>query len=255
MATIGEISKDCNIPPKQEGLINTLLPEEMLRHIFSYLDKRDLQQASSVNCLWNRTSIDAAKYTELSKIKSFAKFLATNLPEDLYPNQREQLLAIGKNAMLLDPSSLIQVRSSIHEMKDPFAVILKELSEAHLDSLKILSKNQDKPSFFENIFDLVRIYRRLDEANQMTDLGDKEAALGDISRALARREHYSKAIETAMSISDDQDQDAAVITTFQILTQRINFDITIEIVNTIPNDAVKECALLEMRYNRKLCLG
>ncbi|GAB4192719.1 MAG: hypothetical protein Tsb0015_15170 [Simkaniaceae bacterium] len=83
----------------EEGLIDKMLPSEVFEVVMSYLDNKSLQEASSVNRLWNRLAIDTVKQ-EFSKIKSFTKFLHdNNLP-------LSQNSVIDNNKEISDASNL-----------------------------------------------------------------------------------------------------------------------------------------------------
>lgn len=72
-------------------------------------------------------------HSESARIIRFAKFLGTNLQEELYANQRKRLFKIDK-----DSSSLTLTESLIHKIRDDFVGILKELSNPSIKDLKTI---------------------------------------------------------------------------------------------------------------------
>lgn len=238
--------KDYNLPSEEEGLINKMLPLEIFKHVLSYLDNRNIQQASFINHFWNATTIDTAKRQEFSKIISFAKFLGENLYQESYASQKEWFFSIAKDTKILNSINLLQVKSSIDGFKENFANIFKDLTNEDLNHLETLAKNETTPKSFENVFDLGRVYKKIDKAKQLTDKGNKSVALLNISRTLTQSGNIDKAIEIANMIPNNREKFFALLDISMALIKSGNIDKAIEVANMIPNNRDKSFALLDI---------
>lgn len=226
-----------NLPQKTELSINAVLPPELFEKALSNLDDESIRQASLVNHCWKHAAIETVRSKKLM-IKFFAEFLGENLQLKSYPNQRKKLLEIESDLKI--SASLIQIRSSTYKMKENILNILKTLEEKDLKSLKELSKDKT-PKFFENIFDLVRIYQRLDQANQIRDNGTKSSTLWDISEMLEKIGEIEKSIKVVSTIADDDRRKYAVL-----LLERGEIDKSIKVANTITDNGMKSTILQDI---------
>ncbi|GAB4190636.1 MAG: hypothetical protein Tsb0015_12060 [Simkaniaceae bacterium] len=212
----------------EEELIDKMLPSEVFEVVMSYLDNKSLQQASSVNRSWNRLAIDTVKQ-EFSKIKSFTKFLHDN---NLFLSQNS---VIDNSKEISNASNLKQIKSLILEYKEKILNLLEVLDEKTLKSLEELSKDHPKPGFFENIFQLAGIYKKIDDARQIPNKDERWATLRNISKDLAQNGDVKKAIEVANMIPWDT-RELALRDISKALTQNGDIERAIEVANMMPED-------------------
>lgn len=218
LSGIGQKSDEIyNQPPKKKELNKALT---VAKEVLFSLDDRDIQH-SLVSRDWN--VIDTAKYEEFSGLKSLARDLNKNLPES-YENQKKKFFNIESDTKILHSENLMQAESCIYGMKEKILNILKDLKEEDLKNLERLSK--DKPKFFENVFDLTRIYKRLDQANQIPDNSKKSFALWCISNELAKIGSLDKARKVANTIPEDSLKNSAFS---KILGKDVGIDEAIEV--------------------------
>lgn len=224
------------------------LPLEIFQQVLSYLDPKSRQSAVGVNKLWCNVVIDTARRKELSLIKDFAKFLAKNLSGKLDADQIRRLLKIGRDddEKKLNFANLIAVKSSQRILRENILEILKDLKHEDLKSLEELSRDERKPLFFENIFDLARIYKQIDEAKTIPDENNKSIALRDGSIDLTRNGEIVKAIELANTIPGKLYKCAALLEVCVAFTRRWDIDKAIELANTIPDEIYKSRALRQV---------
>lgn len=154
-----------NDSPAEEGLINKTLPQEIFQHILSYLDDRDLRQASYVSHVWSAAALDTAKQEEHHKMRAFAHFLFAHLDDKSYENQRNKLLHIYTGTSILNATNLRQVRSSTRSFRQSTINVLKQLKRDDLERLKGLSQGERLPIFIKGIFDDANLGRQLDEVD------------------------------------------------------------------------------------------
>ena len=236
-----------NQPPQKEDLIGQMLPFEIFEKVLFYLNNNDLQRASLVNRFWNMAAIDTAKHDKkVSEIKDFANFLGKNLKKESHGNQRKKLFDVGGDTKILDSTNLKQVKSSINKYIETILNALKDLSKEDLKNLEEVSKNEPKPGFLENVFDLARIYKKIDEAGQIPDDYIRGNALYNISKALTKKGSIYKAIKVAYTIPDDSTRGCVLYDISQALTKKGSIDKAIEVANTIPDDSTRGYALYDI---------
>lgn len=216
------------------------LPVEDLEKILSYLDSMSLQQAALVSKDWSSVSIDTAKHEEFSKIKNFANFLGEKLPES-YPTQKKQLLDIGNGgeSKILESVSLLEVKSSIKIVNETIVNVLKDLKDEDLKELESASKGLTTPQFFEDVFELARLYKNLDEINKITDERKKSLALSNFSIQLLNSDKVDHALKIAKLIPrEDYDlkENALSYISTNLLRQG-KVDKGLEIANDLPVSA------------------
>lgn len=186
----------------EEKQINEVLPIELLEKILSFLTYENAQSAIIVNHFWRVVTLDAIKHKELHVIKVFTDFLRTDLPKENYETQKVKLLNIFKETNFFCSKNLNEIKSSIYRLKEYVINILKDIEEIDLDNLENSSRDILKPESFEKIFNLARIYRKLDIAHKITIEDKRDDALGDIAVELVKID-LEKAIEAAHAISDE----------------------------------------------------
>lgn len=247
---IGEgVSKAYNLePPKEEvkeGLIDKALPTEMFEKCLSYLDGLNLQQANSVSRLWSERAIDTAKHEEFSKIKDFATFICENLKAS-DANPIKELFEVKNENKILNSVNLIQVKTSIHELKEKFLNILKNVDEEDLNKLEQLSKDTVKPKFFENVFSMAGIYKKIDQANHKPSDGQRDFALYQILNDVVKSDNVSEIIEVVNMIPDKENKNRTFEKICQVLTKRGDLDKAIEVANMISDADNKGSALQDL---------
>lgn len=175
---------------------DNILPLEIFERVLCYLNNIDIKKTGSISCLYREASITPAKREEFSKIKAFSTFLANHLDEDSYAKERKALFDMGSNTIVLNSVNLMEVKSSIYIERERVVNILKDLKESDLKSLEEFSKDI-KPLFFENVFELVKIYMKIPKAHEIPDEILKGCALKDIALEFLKLGQIEKAIEIA----------------------------------------------------------
>ncbi|GAB4190630.1 MAG: hypothetical protein Tsb0015_12050 [Simkaniaceae bacterium] len=209
----------------EEGLIDKKLPSDVFKVVMSYLDNKSLQQASSVNRFWNSTAIDTAKH----EVKVFTKFLKES---NLHISQS----CVDSDKKISEASNLIQIKSSIYEYREKILNLLKDLDEDTLKSLEESSKDHPQPRFFQNIFQLAGIYKKIDNAGQILNDVERWLALRNISVDLVQNGDIKKAIEVANMMPDDIIRGLALRKISKALAQNGDIKKAIEVASMRPDD-------------------
>ena len=218
------------------------LPHEIFLKTLSDLDNMDMKQACLVSHIWNKASIYIEKHKNFSLIKVFANFLSRNISQDLN-DYRKNFLSIGYDNKILNSIDLILIKNSIIETKESFLIVLENLNEQDLKTLEGLYKNEIKPKYFKNIFDLERVYKRISESNKISNEIEKTFELQDISKVFIEMDMIRKSIEIANAIPDERIKFLTIRDIFKALTKKSNVDIVTEIANAIPDEKIKSLAL------------
>lgn len=170
------------------------LPDELWKYILSFLGARDLQSASHINRSFTIFTLEAAHYTENLYLKNFADFIEKNSPNDQIKRICSQVLK-GAN--------LVELKSTILNLRDKIIDVLKTFEKAELIKLKALSRTLNKSHFFINTFYLASLYRQYDMIEEQPDSPLRNSQLVIIAERLRRKGgNLAKAEEAAKQISD-----------------------------------------------------
>lgn len=148
---------------KKENFINTILPIEVLEKIFSFLREQDFMPVHLVNRFWKKAVIHM-KHKEFCHVKQLATFLETNREKEFRIQQQNNYF-IDKDSGIVKSLHLKQFKISIYYYKQAIVNGLKILDEKQLENLKDLSRN--KPFFLQAVFDLAKIEREIDKADDV----------------------------------------------------------------------------------------
>lgn len=181
------------------------LPSEIIVNILSFLNDGDKKKATSTS----HFLMDVSKRQELLTTKLFIEFLAKNVvvfAGSLNSAQKKELnefnyVIQGLNSHnLLTVEFLLRIRSA-EELRKKIIDILKYLNETTLLNLEELSKKEANPDFFNIIFDLVEIYKKIDVVETIYNPPEKRSTLINIFEALIKKDDIIKAIEVASSLT------------------------------------------------------
>lgn len=205
----------------KEILKNEILPLEIFKKILSFLDDADMEQAALVNHFWMECVVSVAKSEEFSKISQLAEFIGKPLE---------------KKAME-EAVNLLQVKSSILNYKEDILMALKNLDEYDLKKTGKIFR--DRIKFFENIFSLASLYKKLDDTSQVPDVCVREYVFVNISERLVEEGCIDKAIAVIEQITDRLTRKSAFRNIFKKLIQSDNIAKAISAVNRMPNGIKK----------------
>ncbi len=231
--------QDCHQLQENEGMIN-LLPSEDLDKIFSYLDYASMQSTVIVNHDWRVSALNVTFFV----VKNFAQFLSGNL-QNQYIDEKKQLSIIETDTNISDPANRI-VNSSIHGLRGKILNILKNLKLFHL----VLIENMITPIFFNNIFDITRIYVKIDNANKMVVGSEKCLILLEISEELYRYKEIDKSIKVADTIPYEDQRSLALLNISEILLEKNEMGKAIAVANKILDEHRK--GLVFLKISKKL---
>ena len=217
----------------EEGLITNTLPIHLFEEILSYLNVLDTQSASQVSKLWNVSAIDTAKHEELVEINKFIKFICGNIEESSYPTQIKDLRALIGDKKILNAVNLNQVKYSALEIREKILNVLKDLDNKVLSALEKLSINLKNPVFFQNVFELARIYRNADEIKELDEGIEKDRALKLVYMELLENRCFDKALEVANLMPLEREKDLAFLGIGIELLKRGYFDKALKITDLI----------------------
>lgn len=186
------------------------LPRELILHIFSYLCNMDLSHTVPLNSLFQDITLETAKQNAFLLIKNTAKSFAENLPDSLV-DQKQKLLNLCESREIFNGVNLLDIRASLHGLKESFINILKDLELEDLDKLELSTKNYYMPDFLKNVFELSKIYKRIDAAKCILKKKEKARVLLKISKKLTEIGHIDKAKEVAYTIPKKEHKSLALV--------------------------------------------
>lgn len=228
-------NKNMFISPEVENLIEDTLPSEILDEIFSMLNKEDIRQTSLMSHFWSQKSVEILKSQNVLMIKNFMKFLAENLPKNLYEKREENLPKISEiKGLILNSKNLKECVLKINIFKIEISNSLKDLEMEDLNRLEELSKNEFKPKFFEDVFQLARVYKNLDSINLILNENDKNKIIKDNVKLLAQLAGIDKALEVyttleVCNIIEEDRKNFVLIEIAEVAAEKGLFDKSIEI--------------------------
>lgn len=160
---------DSNYPPKKI-IINRSetnetfdsIPENLFGLIISFLNEKSLKAIVRVSKDWQRLTITNTAQTELIKINSFNKLLINYLKKNFYLKQKEKLENINKilnpenlnNNEFLKSTNLTNIKSLNFFFKKKILFSLSGLNLDDYNNLNEISKQNEIPRFFNDIFDI-----------------------------------------------------------------------------------------------------
>ncbi len=165
--------------PKNNGLINQLLPHELIQSIFMSLRDADLQVLPTVCTYWkNRTA--STCMTNLTEMENFIIFLKNNLK--LHDATQSNLL---ESTVKIDTFNF---KMFIHERKrirNNIFQILLQMKIEDIEKLREVSKELVQLKGFEYIFDFAQIFKKIEIMDKMPLTDEKSAKIHEIGLELA----------------------------------------------------------------------
>lgn len=228
---------------QSESPAGNSLPPKVLQNMLSLLEGMGKQEVDVTLRQWSASTVDKAKQEELTKIKRFAQFLGENLKGEAYAKQRQKLFEIFGETQSLNSIAIENLKSSMHKYKESILNVLKDLPEDELKNLEQESQNIAKPIFFENVFALVPIYKKIDAAKNLAEDSKRDMVFGEIIVKLAIQVSTNKAIEVASNIKNDYLREHAITGAPAILVFERANDKAIEFANSLPTPEMREKGL------------
>ena len=146
---------------------------------------------------------------------------------------------------ILDSINLIEIKTSILGIKETLLIIIKDLKENDISALKELCQNAVTPLIFENFFEIARIYKQLDAANNMPFVQRENAFFG-IVKGLIECNHLDRALEIANELKDEGNKNYALQLVGCKLCQNGNPDRALIVGSAISIQLNKDNVLLEI---------
>ena len=203
------------------------MPQELLEIVFSDLSKYDLQALSSVSKSMRERVLEVANVNEPLSIRNFIKSIIQNLDEQLYSGQIELLVGIKKNIHIHQFKDLLQLKGYILDLKQQLIDVIKTLDE------DFFNLDVQLPHFMEDIFELARFEKRIDNTYLIPNEYHRSSAFDYISKALTSAGNIDRALEIAGLITKGYVKDGAFIDIAISLTSAGNIDRALEIAGLI----------------------
>lgn len=187
------------LPQQAEGAI-TKIPIELLKEVFSYLDKHeDIQSSAMVNSVWKEGVVDQLKTEQSELAESYIRAVIKNLDEKKYPNVINDLKSLLDGNKIFNSVSLLQVKTSLDSIKE---LIIKQLKNVDRDDLKLLMESIENYKAPVNFAGLIE-YALLSKDKSLNRLSQGGKPLIDImvqGKILAKNGKFDEAITLAKSI-------------------------------------------------------
>lgn len=222
------------VPQYKVKLLVETLPEELIQEVFSFLEVKDLLPVNRVNRNFNQISVKAEKRKLFSPTVESVKYLYEKLDKKKHENQVEKLFLIEKDARSLSFLSLGKLSRSFMALQDNTVNVLRLLEGEDVNNLKNLSKGEKKHApFLKNLFNLVRIYKKIDEANSISDQDKMSTLFEGICRNLTKMNRVNRALEVTDKMVDGYIKFNARYSIFKVLMEMNKIDKIIETYNVI----------------------
>lgn len=155
------------------GSLNNL-HHKILENIGDYLNLKNFQQLLSLKHSWTNKIVDITINKEKS-LQNFINFLGPQINE-MTEKQAEiktnhSLSLSGTEPFRLEDESISksmkgkQIKSEFLGIKKMLIKALKKLDKKDLEDLENLSKDHEGPSFFEDLFELAKFYKEIDQVD------------------------------------------------------------------------------------------
>lgn len=211
------------INAQQVGLWPNNFPLEISLHILSFLNAESIQEAAYTCKSWNFECITSAKSEQLLVIKSYLACLATTADKIAY-NQKDKFLGLANGTEMPHAKNLMEVKVVIEEIRESVLDVLKDYHPDRLLNLKYyMPKAEKPPSFFGDIFDLAKIYRKQSQSSS-------DDNLSKVSEEFAEWGYYKKSMPIMSSIGSRQIREQTCKTICELLIKRSLFDKAIDLL-------------------------
>lgn len=174
-----------------ESTAEPILVPDVVLQVLSFVDSKDINSARLVNKSWNSAAPSGAIKHEMALLKPYLKVL------NLYSEEFERDIVTSKN--------LTELQTRLLELREKIVMNLKEHSDSNLERMKISCDKLKPPLFFDKLFDLIPIYKDIDEykAARMKHWGCRDSFMINIFDSLCHLGCFEKSIEFANSIDYD----------------------------------------------------
>lgn len=216
------------------------LPTEIFGELLSYLEVKDLYSVNQVSKPWNEILIKIKKQEAFSPVLRFTRFLSEKLDKRSYENQMQAISFIEKNTEALSYLSLGRMKRSLNDLEEEVLNVLKEIKE---EDLKKVEKEcidiRIRNYFLSVVFELARVYKRIDEVDTMSHQNEKDLFCSEISLDLAQMHRMNKAIDVADKIIEGVIRSEPLKAICIALIKMKKIDKMIEVCNKITNDFIR----------------
>lgn len=233
---------------KSRGKWPTLqaLPSEIFINLLSFLGKVEKQKVITTS----HSLMEISKRQEFLQIKLFIEFLAKNIElfnKSLSDEQKKKLSEVNSiiiefnSENLLSTAFLLNIKSATN-LREDITNTLKHFDDNTLRTLEKLSTAEGDSNFFNVIFELVEIYKKIDVAQAIIDLDERRHAFKNIFEALIQKDSIEKAVKVAMSaLSISKDFHIQDLT--EVLVKSGHIDEALEVAKIITNPVFRGQAI------------
>lgn len=169
------------------------LPKELMDDIFSMLSEDEMKDATTTNKFWNEKSVEYVKNEQFVSLKSLAGWLISNLNEAEI-DKKNVLQAAVSDTAILKMGNLPDVKSSSDSMEKKILTVLMELDELEFINLEKKFNHENKLPKFNNLFDLVSVYKEIDIADKLPSPFERNSKICGILGKLVSLGQFKKAL-------------------------------------------------------------
>lgn len=217
---------------------------EILQRIFSYLKPEELANPILVNSLWQVNVIAQFKTEQTRLIKNLVTtILDVSRGGDQNKIVMINCLSILANPIILNSENLCEIQSSLKIFKENVVSIIPNLSSTELKKLVEFMAEQEIPAGLTSLFsislNLIRIYKKFDAANAKKNEIKKSWALKKVSISLVNINCIDKAIEVAISITENLIKSKTLCKIVKFYLNNLEFHQALNLAKRIPNKSKK----------------
>lgn len=220
------------------------LPKEILGSVLTYLKPLEIQYFAPASKEIKVSIIQLENIIKPSELRRFIENLILKINQPIYQDQAATLHHIKSSLHTEKFPNLLLLKGKILSVKNQLFDVLKTLDEVTLDSFNLTIP---VPDFFENIFQIAKIYKKIAPAKNLLHDQERARAFHDISIALAQAGDIQRAIEaTFINASSGPQRQLAIRELYKTLTNTGNIGLAIKLIHTaIPKD-LQEYALQDI---------
>lgn len=227
------------------------LPKELLQDIFSFMSKEDFQNLSLVTKDWSQMIVVKVHREQSKSLQNLVKGIANCLDEK--DVKHRDALAYCHSLLkkeVLGSASLLGIKKDLSTIKEELITMLKTLDETTLSAIDTFCKKNAVPLDFKNLGKLPALYKKLDQANKITDDETKKYNdLWNIAIALANEGAINKAVEITIS-KTGQYESNILESLANLCIDNKNFDKAQKIAKLVPAEGIQYSILNRILINK-----
>lgn len=227
----------CSVQPKDQ--INTKshqeekivkdstmeVPQELIQHIFSYLDPKDAIPGVCVSNMWKAALVTKAKREQGDLLINFIKFIKISIESKEHPETIEKLDSYIAKLPNLNDISLLHVKNSLDSIFDDLIQCLLGIVGQPLEHIEKYCREEKIPMGFSDFIPMFKL----------VEAGQKDSSLKNIVDLLLKNRRFDRALEVALMISEEPYKAPALLNIIRATLKEGKIEKAHELSSQIPD--------------------